>query len=312
MENSNSNKHLHLYISAARIIVGLFFIFSAYTKLFPIDEFEQYIFGHKYIGVETASLLAVGIISAELILGLFFLFNIKIRSTSYTTLGVLIIFSGYLTYLLIKEPESNCYCLGADYELSPLHSILKNLLLSALVIFIALKKTQNRLKFQNILFILLLIIGIATPILLSPPDFIVKNRYSIHLEDKNINISELAVYDSLETKTKINEGNKILCFFSHKCTYCEKTAKKLSMIAEKENIKEGIVLIFYETDNVKEGWTLSDSLQFKQLTIPKEQFFKYSGKRLPAVFYTQNGKLFQKVDYRGIQQYEVIDFLFKK
>jgi len=82
------------------IIIGLFFIFSAYLKLNPIEILELKIVDTRMFSWTLSSFVARLLISMEFMLGLLFTLNINYRKKLYQfTLVIIFIFTIYLQLL---------------------------------------------------------------------------------------------------------------------------------------------------------------------------------------------------------------------
>ncbi len=301
-----------LLIHTIRNLIGLFLIFSAYSKLFPIEHFELYIFSHTYIGFNLASAIAVLIISVELTLGVLLLLNVYTKKVIFINILLLAIFSLYLIYLLIIGNNENCHCLGAEFKLNPLESLLKNIIILGLSILLYYKNISWCFRLSKIIFILLLLLSFSIPVILMPPDFLFQKRFSNNYA-KEFDISLIENKEYNNPKIEFSKGKKIICFFSMKCKYCKLAAKKISIISDKIEYENDILYIFYgKEENISSFWEESQSKKFPYLVIPFDDFFKISGSRVPSIFYTENGKMIKNIGYRSINQKEIENFLKPK
>src|SRR3989344_2972752 len=108
-------------------VLGVVFIYSAYTKLDPIEPFE---FTFVDLGVANwrfAPFIARFFIGTEFFIGLLLVFNIKVKLTNKLTIATLIFFSLYLTgLLLLSGNKGNCGCFGTHLVMTPLQALFKN------------------------------------------------------------------------------------------------------------------------------------------------------------------------------------------
>ncbi len=109
--------------------MGLMFLFSGGSKLFPIEAFEAVTVQQGVLTWDLVPYLSRILIGFELLLGLLFLFNIKLRRfTLPGALVILIAFTVYLVYLeLSGAGGDNCGCFGEILPMSGIASIIKNL-----------------------------------------------------------------------------------------------------------------------------------------------------------------------------------------
>ena len=152
-----------------RFIIGGMFVFSGLVKLFPIEPFELKFVELGVTNWTYAPFFARLVIAGELFLGFMLLLNIKPRFTAATSLSVLVFFTLYLVYDFLKNGnDGNCGCFGTIIVMTPLESIVKNLLMIPLVVALLLmNKREFNLKIP-ISIISLVILAIAVPLILSP------------------------------------------------------------------------------------------------------------------------------------------------
>lgn len=112
------------------ISLGVMFIFSGISKLFPIEAFETVTVQQGIMNWELVPWFSRAMISFELFLGLLFLFNIKLRKfTLPASFLLLLTFTVYLAILEFSgKGGDNCGCFGELVPMTALQSILKNLI----------------------------------------------------------------------------------------------------------------------------------------------------------------------------------------
>ena len=240
-----------------RIGIGSLFIIAAILKLITIDEIEIYIYSFNILSFLMTTVFSRLLIAGELILGSFLVFKIHYKYTWYITLVVQLLFTMFLLYVLAFRNDANCHCFGELVELSPVESILKNVVVIALLFFIktsvcdadAIPRKNMTLKL--ILFFSSLII----PFLVTPMDSVYKMVYSLERE-----ISTIDLYDSFEDVVAMNfidddivfdstavidvEGEQMIVIVSSGCKYCRLGVKKLSMIMKNKGMRPDNVDIF--------------------------------------------------------------------
>ncbi|MCA0388652.1 MAG: DoxX family membrane protein [Bacteroidetes bacterium] len=112
------------------ISLGVMFIFSGISKLFPIEAFETVTVQQGIMNWELVPWFSRAMISFELFLGLLFLLNIKLRKfTLPASFLLLLVFTVYLAILeFTGKGGDNCGCFGEMIPMTALQSILKNLI----------------------------------------------------------------------------------------------------------------------------------------------------------------------------------------
>ncbi|MGD9493060.1 MAG: DoxX family protein [Bacteroidales bacterium] len=146
-----------------RILVGLMFILSAFSKMLPaataLDFFAKQIVD---IGVANwcfAPLLARAIVGFELFLGLALFQNHYLKKLIIpATFLLLLAFCIHLTITIFTTGNiGSCGCFGDLIPMTPMEAIIKNLIAMAMLAWLYFKvspKINNRLVFPLIIFIL--------------------------------------------------------------------------------------------------------------------------------------------------------------
>ena len=139
MSNLSSPRVLRLTI---RLLLGVFFIGTAVLKLLSIDSFEVYIYSFGIVNFITTTFLSRLLIFIELLIGISLVLNICHRQIWWLTMLMMAGFILFLVYAAIFRNDSNCHCFGNLVELNPLQSIVKNIIVIALLIMIKDEQKQ--------------------------------------------------------------------------------------------------------------------------------------------------------------------------
>ena len=243
------------------IVIGSVFIRAAILKLMSIDEFEIYIYSFDIFSFLLTTFVSRIIIIGEFILGLFLILKINYKLIWRLTFISLILFTLFLIYVAIFRQDANCHCFGELVELSPLESIIKNLVMIVLLI-LGQRTTDNgqqtqaqSSKFKVQSSKLLVLSSTFLVFIISPPDSIYKMIYSTEKE-----ISTVDLYKSFDEVVKIDfteEGlvfdsissfkekeNQLIVVVSSGCKYCRLGLKKLSLMMRNEDLATDNVDIF--------------------------------------------------------------------
>ncbi|OFX47512.1 MAG: hypothetical protein A2046_13070 [Bacteroidetes bacterium GWA2_30_7] len=309
---------MRIFFIVLRILLGSVFVLSAITKLFPIESFELSIVESGLISWSLAPYLARLFIGFECVLGIFIIFNFKIRVILKIATGLLIFFSIYLLYIWIKNGDNaDCGCFGEFIKLNLKESILKNLILFGLSFYLLFKAKNFNWRFQKIIIPLLILIIMVLPFILNVINL---NKYST-IYTKNINYTldfkTLGDFNYNNINYKLDEGKKIVCFFSLSCKFCKLAAKKITIINNKLNEKLPIYYIFGGSKKyLEEFWQESNSKKFPYLLLePSAEnnkiFFDLSGPILPSIYYVDNGIVKRKVHFDDLEQSDIENFLNK-
>ena len=240
------------------ILIGSVFIIAAILKLISIDEFEIYIYSFDIFSFLLTTFVSRIIIIGEFILGLFLILKINYKLTWRLAFISLILFTLFLIYVAIFRQDTNCHCFGELVELSPLESIVKNVVM--MILLLVAKTQSSKFKVQSSKFKAqssrFLVLGSTFLVfIISPPDSIYKMIYSTEKE-----VSTVDLYESFDEVVKIDfteEGlvfdsipsfkekeDQLIVIVSSGCKYCRLGLKKLSLMMKNEDLATDKVDIF--------------------------------------------------------------------
>lgn len=304
---------MRIFIHILRTLVALVFIYSGISKIFPLEPFELFLYEQGFFNFIFSTIIARLLIGTELIIGLILLINIFTDKLLKAAIALLILFTGFLGYLAVfRDGISNCNCFGDHLPFTPFESIIKNLILILMLFFLLYKNNPFHFRFKYIVAIIAVIACMSIPFVLSPPDYFVTSK--IESFDKyTFNYQTIGGSCFQGKYPDIKHGKKILCFFSPKCKFCKLSARKMSIISDKNNYESGIYYLFFGEEEQLDGfWEESKSKQFPYKIIPPDSFFKISGYNLPAILFIEDSLVVNKVSYRDLFDNDVIDFFDSK
>lgn len=133
-----------LAVNICRLLLALVFIFSGYVKAIdPLGTLYKLGDYMKAVGLEGALpdwvLLAfsIGLAAVEFCLGIFLLFAIRRRQTSWATVGLLSVMTAVTLWLAIANPISDCGCFGDAVKLTNTQTLWKNIALLMMAVVTA-------------------------------------------------------------------------------------------------------------------------------------------------------------------------------
>mgnify|MGYP001026535100 CR=1 FL=1 len=309
----NTKKNL---VWAIRLIVAAVFILSAAAKLWPNPVLGIGTFEGKYLS-EIGITGGFAKIVSRLLIGLEFSLAILILMPFYlkkivfpATIGLLAIFSVHLMIQTISGEAGNCGCFGDLIPMTPLQALIKNLVTISLLILplTILKNGLNEKKSINLLIYVSLSISLLMFVLIPQggtsesgggKDYVIagESEFSKYFED-------------------INEGNKLLCFFSPTCEHCMETGKVLTELKIKyPGIMPDIRMLFM--DEAGDG-SLNDikayfefiGAEYSYRVLSIEDFLPvfWSDHNFPGVKYLYNGeeRIFFSGPEEGAFEYEML------
>lgn len=298
-----------LLLHFLRILTGAVFIFSAVAKMIGIDNFEIYIFEQQYISFNLSAILARVIISAELMIGALLIGNLYFKKTWLAAILLLSVFSAFLLVQIAKGASGNCNCFGQLLPLTPVESLIKNLVLIGILIFIR-KEIAFHHIFTSYAALFIVVFSIALPPVLSPPDFLTDWSKVPHADyDKT---SALMISDSTLQKFDLNKGKHLVCFYSVTCQYCMHAADKMNVIIKNESLTDATLCVFTGDEALYDHFLEeSNSDPYNHIFLPMKLFFKMAGPSVPAIFLVDDGTVMQQYNYRSIDEKEIKEFFNK-
>jgi thiol-disulfide isomerase/thioredoxin/uncharacterized membrane protein YphA (DoxX/SURF4 family) len=274
-----------------RILVGVVFILSGLAKLFPIEPFEVIFVDLGISNWLVAPFVARFIIAFEITLGLCIVFDVWLKNIIYKiTLGSLAVFTLYLIYLLItKGNDVDCGCFGSFLALTPVQSIIKNVIL--IIILLLVKRRHHSYGLVNWLIIPFLAIAFASTFLLNRVGL--QNASAIELNEV-IDYSGLPNLYNSNKKVDFTKGKKVVAFLSYSCPHCESAAHKLAYLQTKYDIDNLYVVIGSKQEENIQVFLDKTKIDFPMMWFDDEEFYNYSGPSIPAFVYIENGVLKKK------------------
>lgn len=297
------------------IFVGVFFVFSAYIKLFPIEYFEAKIASYGISGI-FSSIIARSIIGFEFLLGLFliaqFTFNQKIQKITALTL-LFFIALNFFDYFMYGN-NSNCGCMGMSISLSPLTSVLKNFLLLGFVFIsykfsiINLALTDKSLKYFFIL------LPFASVFVMRP--VYIYDDPKMPMKGKKLDFSIMLNHKGLKGKTfedDLMQGKKVVAFLSVTCVHCKVAGFKLSGYKTSHPELPIYFILNGDSTNFPKFFDAVGGANVEKAHFNgKDDYAKLSGYDLPAIFLLNNGVVETQFNAETLNKKAIVDWYTKK
>src|SRR5690606_1293707 len=149
MTKSDSREIKGFLPAICMILLGGFFVFSAITKMIPnVNYFDFTIQSQLGIAATLSAILARIFVGVELGLGILLIIQqrgIKGWILKFS-LALLVLFTLHILILFFRVGNDvNCGCMGDFIEVSPIASIINNLLLIGLSIYLLIQFKESRL-----------------------------------------------------------------------------------------------------------------------------------------------------------------------
>jgi hypothetical protein len=296
------------------IILGLVFLFSAYTKLFPIELFEFSFIEIKIANWTTAPYIARLFLSLELLLGILLILNFNggNKNLAKFSFGLLVIFTIYLfLIILFQGNDGNCGCFGTYITMTPLESIVKNLLLLSLNGLLFIPPFKKNLSVNKLIIIAAGIASLLSPFILNP----VNESAPPSENEINYNLKLDALYTPEKSdipKEDLRIGKRVIAFMSLTCPHCKLGAQKLNIIHGSHPELPIYFILNGDQTELKnfldESKTVSIAYSFMTL---KEGFIDNAGVNLPSILWVNNSKVENRTKYTELNENTLMEWFQK-
>jgi len=300
------------YIKLLSIIISAFcggvFIFSAYTKLFPIELFELQFVDIGLANWTLAPVEARIFIGIEFLLGALLFLNLTFsRRTYILALLLLVVFTVYLIVQIVTHGNTgNCGCFGSELKMTPLQGIFKNIGLIALVGFLYFFKKESSFKNETKIIPIICIIALTVPFILNPVDFDIASHFSPGDSGYKLNLDLL--YNSKtnpKPDTELRKGKWVIAYLSLTCPHCKLAAYKLHIMKKKNPALPIYFILNGKDENIKPFFEETKSENVPHSFFKGRDYLKMSGPELPAIFMVNNSIVDRKPNYFVVNQHDI-------
>ncbi|MCX7797750.1 MAG: hypothetical protein N2249_03905 [Melioribacter sp.] len=268
--------------SISRILIGIIFIFSAYTKLVSPGIVEIILVDHNIFSTrEIAGFFVRVLIGIEFAIGTLFILNIEVkRFVIPISIIFLFLFTAYLVYSgYVLGDKQNCGCFGEVITMSPFESMIKNVCLLILIFF--LYKSEKKEQKKNFY------IPIAITIAITIGIFIVSPIKSV----KNFKFSQYTFFEG-KGRVDLTEGEKFIVILNTGCEHCQELAKELATFKFNPKISSKIYALVYTEDNISiDSFKTLTKFDYPYYKIDLVSFFDLIGKSPPRIYWLKNGTI---------------------
>ncbi len=292
-----------------KIVLGLVFIASAILKIIDMDQFEIYVYSYHFFSLNFSFLVARAAIIAELVLGIGLVSNCFHKLMWWGSMAMLIGYTLLLIYAQLIGRTDNCHCFGDVLQFNPWQSIIKNMVLMALF---ALVYKVKGIRFRNDWFVLAgaIVVATAAVFAVSPPD----NFTSAYKPQQNLNVE---LFDEVMQQPPLDElhlddGKKVVCFFSTACDYCQMSAHKLSLMQQFNGFPaENICYVFMGSEEGKSRFYELSQSQIYQDVIYEDvvNLLKITSGVFPVILLLEDGEVVGEYEFRSMREKEIQAFM---
>jgi len=295
-------------------LLGCIFIFSAYTKLYPIEPFEYTFVGLGISSWQLAPFIARLLIAFEFLMGVLLILNIALKRFTYKlSIITLLIFCLYLILqLIISGNNGNCGCFGTTIYMSPLKALIKNILM--LGVFIALYIFHTGFsfgRFSKLIVIIIALTSIALPFILNPVQLDYSEAY-LNKPSTNYKLELDTLYNNayLNTPPKtLSKGKYIISFMSLTCQHCRIAAKKIHILNEKNPSIPFYFVLNGKEEKLKAFFDDTHTENISHCMLKGSHFIYLGGIALPTILLVNNSIVEHQVDYITLDQQEIEKWL---
>jgi len=295
--------------------MGGVFVFSAYTKLYPIEPFE-FTFADLGLSWQMAPFAARFLIGFEFLIGVLLILNIQLKKLTYkSSIITLIVFCIYLLLqIVVSGNKGNCGCFGTTMQMTPLQALLKNI--GMLIVFAGLYKLHNGFNFGKLskyIIGALLVTSIVLPFVLNPVRLDYSGAYLAKPEE-TFNLPLDTLYNNALVNTppkKLAKGKHIITFLSLTCSHCRIAAKKIHIINQRNpaipfyivlNGKPEDLIRFFEDTHIE---------NLPYCMLKGTHFIYLAGLSLPSIYLMNNSVVELRTNYIILDQEEIEKWLNK-
>lgn len=300
---------------AIRILSAGLFVLSAVGKLsidapfdkpsFAIYNFERNFLTEGFgIGATMAQVLSRLLIAIEFSIALLLLMPFYVKKVVIP--GTILLLGGFSIHLAIQTiggDSSNCGCFGSLIEMTPLESLIKNLLTIAVLILpitIFRKNLKDKPNIYPVLGTGVIFIGLLF-VVVPMKDLGPKHEGSVVIDGENCESGYGTYFED------IDQGDKLLCFFSPTCEHCQETGKRLKELKEEfpESMPEIRIIFMDESGDGSEAdvkyYFDFIGTKYPYIVLSVEEYIPlfFGEYNFPGLKYLHNGC--EKLFFEGIE-----------
>ena len=276
------------------VATGALFLYSASTKLFPVQSFEYTLADQAHLSHRMASIAARFFVGLEAGLGALILLHFFGRGKWVLKGAFLLVavFSVYLIWLRITAGNNvNCGCFGDAIWMSPSASLGKNAVLLLVLGLLIRFHHGFEYRWVNLSAATFLVCSIASIYLFFP----VFNRYKL-------DFTALYADTTLAPATDLSKGKHILAFLSPSCTHCRKAGLKIhNMLLHHPDMPIYIIIGGTKSD-LGDFWKASNAEDVPHTRLDQAPFMKYTHGLFPTILWVNNGEVEADTGYPELSE----------
>ncbi len=276
------------------VATGTLFLYSAYTKLYPVQSFEYTLADQAHLSHKAASIAARFFVGLEAGLGSLIMLHFFGRRKWVLKAAFLLvtIFSIYLIWLWITAGNNvNCGCFGDAIWMSPAASLAKNAGLLAVLGLLIRFHNGFTYRWVNLSAVSFLIAAIASIYIFFP----VFHRYKL-------DFTALYADSTLAPSTDLSKGKHIIAFLSPSCMHCRKAGLKIRNMQLRDPSIPIYIVIGGTKSDLKDFWKDSQAEDVPHTRLDQDPFMKYTHGLFPTILWVNNGEVEADTGYPELSE----------
>lgn len=302
--------------------VGSVFLYSAWTKILPIQPFEYTMVEYLHFPWWLAAVAARAMVGLEAALGglLFLHFYGRRNVVPKLAMALLIIFSIYLIGLwAVAGNDINCGCFGDAIWMSPSASLIKNGIL--ILVLAIIMRFHSGFSFYRqplvagaLMFIVVVLPFFLFPMTLGAPTWLRKDRYKLDLTSLYKPIVDdsdaLKVPYPKTPSTDLSKGKYIVAFLSPTCEHCRIAARKMVLMKRNDPNIPFFLIIGGIASDLTDFWKTTEAKgKIPWMRLHRAPFLHYTGGVFPYIIWLNDGWVEARSTYNTLNQQSVENWL---
>ena len=281
---------------------------SAVLKVVDMDKFEIYVYSYHFFSLNASFFVARMAIVLELVLGFGLISHCFHKLMWWGSMAMLGGYTLLLMYALVMGRTDSCHCFGDFLQLDPKQSLIKNGVL--MLLFLLIYRMESwKTPFRWLIFFLIIMASTIGVFVASPPDNLTSNfdpeqNLQTELFDAMLDDAPL---DSLH----LREGKQVVCVFSTGCDYCQKAARKLSLMQQFYGFPaDRITYVFMgNEESMAKFYDQSESVSYRGVLYSDVvRLLKAINGKFPVIVLLDNGQVVREYGYRNMKEEEIREF----
>lgn len=298
-----------IVLSVLCILMGVIFLYSGYTKLYPIEPFEYTFVDLGFINWQIAPFVARLMIAAEFAIGILLVLHINLKMAYKMAIAILLVFCVYLLLLMIiVGNKGNCGCFGTALPMTPLQALIKNIgMLGAFAVLYKFHAGWEVKDKKRFVLILPVLASFAMPFILNPVELDYSQAY-LNKPEENFKLELDSLYKDATLNippTSLSQGKHVMAFMSLKCPHCRIAAKKIRIIHERNPSLSFYFVLNGDEENLKPFFEDTHTEDIPHCMLLGRNFIYLAGMDMPTIYLVNNSTVEHWVNYIDLDQKEI-------